>query len=63
MTRFVGARAGAALNPLHPDRIAPARALDCPPSNKRLKLAAPRLQGRIAFVITQVVRRSLGAIR
>ena len=31
--------------------------------NKRLKLAAPFSQGRIAFVITRVVRRSLGAIR
>ena len=32
-------------------------------SNKRLKLAAPRVQGRIAVVITRVVRRSLGAVR
>ena len=31
--------------------------------NKRLKLTAPALQGRIAFVITLTVRRSLGAVR
>jgi hypothetical protein len=33
------------------------------PSNMRLKLPAPSLQGRIAFVFTESVRRSLGAIR
>ena len=33
------------------------------PSNKRLKLAAPFLCGRIAFVNTKPERRSLGAIR
>jgi hypothetical protein len=31
--------------------------------NKRLKLTAPAFQGRIAFVIIHVVRRSLGAVR
>jgi hypothetical protein len=31
--------------------------------NMRLKLAVPSLQGRIAFVITQSVRRSLAAVR
>ncbi len=31
--------------------------------NKRLKLAAPAVQGRIAVVNAQPVRRSLGAIR
>jgi len=29
----------------------------------RLKLAAPSLEGRIAFVSTASVRRSLGAVR
>ena len=31
--------------------------------NKRLKLAAPALKGIIAFVITQLARHSLSAIR
>ena len=31
--------------------------------NKRVKLAAPRLQGRILSVNTEFVRRSLRAIR
>lgn len=34
-----------------------------PPPDKRVKLAAPALQGRIAFVTTQTVRRSLRASR
>src|SRR5438132_13749246 len=33
------------------------------PSNTRLKLAAPGSQGRIPFVIDNLVRRSLSAIR
>jgi len=33
------------------------------PSNVRLKLPAPVLEGRIAFVHRTVWRRSLGAIR
>jgi hypothetical protein len=33
------------------------------PPNKRLKLAAPVVYGRIAFVNIPVRRRSLGAIR
>jgi len=33
------------------------------PPNMRLKLAAPSSQGRIAFVTTLSVRRSLGAVR
>ncbi len=36
--------------------------LDAPP-NMRLNLAAPSGQGRIAFVASESVRRSLGAIR
>jgi len=32
-------------------------------SNKRLKLAAPGGEGRIAFVIDNLMRRSLSAIR
>ena len=34
-----------------------------PPPNKRLKLTAPFLEGRIAFVNATVRRRSLGAFR
>ena len=34
-----------------------------PPSNTRLKLAAPVVYGRIAFVNVKMWRRSLGAIR
>jgi len=33
------------------------------PPNRRLKLAAPRFQGRIVFVNTRMLRRSLGALR
>jgi hypothetical protein len=33
------------------------------PPNTRLKLAAPALEGRIAFVILITRRRSLGAFR
>jgi hypothetical protein len=37
--------------------------LDEPLPNMRLKLRAPFSQGRIAFVTTMSVRRSLGAVR
>ena len=39
------------------------RAEEHAPPNMRLKLAAPRVYGRIAFVTVPVRRRSLGAIR
>jgi hypothetical protein len=50
--------------PTHlPDRARPSFESQGQPSNKRLKLAAPFLEGRIAFVATSLGRRSLGAIR